>query len=348
MQAITVRPHVAGSARLEDIAEPPEHDGDVLVRTLEVGVCGTDDEIVGGAYGAPPPGRDWLVLGHESLGEVIDTPVSSGLQPGDVVVGIVRRPDPVPCLACATGEWDMCRNGLYMERGIKQLDGFASERFRTGSDFIAKLPPDLRSVGVLVEPTSVVAKAWEQIERIGARAVWQPRRVLITGAGPIGLLATLLAVQRGLDVHVLDLVTDGPKPRLVREVGATFHSGSTAEACSGADIVLECTGVGQVVFDVMRSTSPAGIICLTGVSTGGRTLGVDLGALNRDMVLENDVVFGSVNANRRHYEAAVQALARADREWLASLITRRVPLARWSEALQRDPTDVKTVIDFTR
>jgi len=138
----------------------------------------------------------------------------------------VRRPDAVPCAPCAAGEWDFCANGEYTERGIKQLHGYGSERWRVEPDFAIRLDPELEDVGVLVEPTSVVAKAWEQIERIGARATFAPRSVLVTGAGPIGLLAALLAVQRGYEVHVLDQVTDGRKPELVAQpgdLGAVHH-----------------------------------------------------------------------------------------------------------------------------
>jgi threonine dehydrogenase-like Zn-dependent dehydrogenase len=346
MRALTVEPGKPGSVRLEECPEPPAADGAVLVRAIAMGICGTDREISEGAYGEPPPGERRLVLGHESLGEVLEAPDGCGLAPGDRVVGIVRRPDPVPCASCAAGEWDMCRNGRYTERGIKGLHGYGSERFRLAPAFAVRVDRGLGIAGVLLEPTSVVAKAWDHIDRIGARATWRPRRVLVTGAGPIGLLGALLGVQRGLDVHVLDRVTDGPKPRLVQALGATYHTGPVGEVCPDADVVLECTGVGQLVFDVMHSVAPAGIVCLTGVSSTGRTLQVDAGALNRELVLENDVVFGSVNANRRHYEAAAEALARADRAWLEALLTRRVPLDRWSEALERRPGDVKTVLAF--
>ncbi len=346
MRALTIIPKQAGSARLDEVPEPPIEGGPVLVEGLALGVCGTDVEIVGGKYGWPPPGRDRLILGHESLGRVLEAPADGGLAPGDLVVGIVRRPDPVPCANCAVGEWDMCRNGLYTEHGIKQLDGFCAERYRLEPAFAIKLDPRLERVGMLLEPASILAKAWEQIERIGARARWGPRRVLVTGAGPIGLLAALMGVRRGLEVHVLDRVTEGPKPGLVRDLGATYHTGTVEDACREADVVIECTGVGRLVFDAMRCNAPGGIVCLTGVSSGGRELEADIGALNRAMVLENDVVFGSVNANRRHYEAAARTLAEADPDWLGRLITRRVPLGRWSEALVRRPDDVKPVIDL--
>ena len=344
---LTVVPGKADSARLDDLPEPPAEAGSVLVRGLAVGVCGTDVEIVRGEYGWAPPGRGRLILGHESLGRVREAPAGSDLAAGDLVVGIVRRPDPVPCPNCAVGEWDMCRNGLYTEHGIKQLDGFCAEMYRLDPAFAVRLDPRLGRTGVLLEPASILAKAWEHVQKIGERARWCPRRVLVTGAGPIGLLAALMGVQRGLDVHVLDRVTEGPKPDLVRDRGAVYHTGSVAEACDGADVLIECTGVGQLAFEAMRCTAPGGIVCLTGISSGGRMLEVDLASLNRAMVLENDVVFGSVNANRRHHEAAARSLAQAEPAWFGRLITRRVPPGRWAEALHRPPHDVKTVIDLT-
>ncbi|MHB8682155.1 MAG: glucose 1-dehydrogenase [Acidimicrobiales bacterium] len=346
MKALTVVPEQAGSARLDDIAEPPESDGPVLVETLAVGVCGTDIEIVSGAYGWAPPGRDRLVLGHESLGRVLDAPAGCGLAAGDLVVGIVRRPDPVPCTNCAVGEWDFCRNGQYTERGIKEHDGYCSERYRIEPGYAVKIDPGLGLLGVLLEPASVVAKAWEQVDRIGSRARWEPARALVTGAGPIGLLAALMGVQRGLDVHVIDQVTDGPKPALVAALGATYHTGAVADAVESPDVVIECTGVGSLVFDVMEHVGPGGVVCLTGVSSGGRSIDVDAGMLNRSMVLENESVVGSVNANRRHYEAGAEALAKADRDWLDKVVSRKVPVAKWQDALARNADDVKVVIEL--
>ena len=164
----------------------------MLVRALALGICGTDREIVEGKYGTAPPGRSRLVLGHESLGRVQESPADSGFAAGDLVVGVVRQPDPVPCVNCAAGEWDMCRNGRYTEHGIKERDGFGAELWRIDPAFAIKIDPTLGHLGVLLEPASVVAKAWEHAERIGRRAVWEPRRVLVTGAGPIGLLAGAL------------------------------------------------------------------------------------------------------------------------------------------------------------
>ncbi|HEY1829832.1 MAG TPA: glucose 1-dehydrogenase, partial [Acidimicrobiales bacterium] len=327
------------------IDEPPESDGPVLVETLAVGICGTDIEILSGAYGWAPPGQERLVLGHESLGRVLDAPAGAGVAKGDLVVGIVRRPDPVPCANCAVLEWDFCRNGQYTERGIKEHNGYLSERYRITPDFVVKVDPSLGILGVLLEPTSVVAKAWEEVDRVGSRAHWDPKTVLITGAGPIGLLAAMIGVQRGLDVHVIDQMATGVKPDLVHDLGATYHTGALADACPGPDVIIECTGVASLVFDAMSHVGTGGVVCLTGVSSGGHVIDVDEGALNRSMVLDNVAVVGSVNANRRHYEAAAAALAKADTSWLGRVVSRRVPLAQWSDALTRQPDDVKVIVE---
>jgi threonine dehydrogenase-like Zn-dependent dehydrogenase len=346
MKALTVAPGTPDTAAVEEVPDPSRGPGDVLVEGVAVGVCGTDGEILSGRYGWAPPGRDRLVLGHESLGRVVQAPEGSPLRAGQLVVGIVRRPDPVPCSACAVGQWDMCRNGQYTERGIKERDGYCSERWTVEEEFCVPVDQSLGLLGVLLEPTSVVAKAWDHIERIGSRAAWSPSRVLVTGAGPIGLLAAMIGRQHGLAVDVVDRVSDGPKPQLVADLGASYHTGDVVELAKGADIAIECTGVGQLVLDLMEQTRPGGVVCLTGVSSGGRTLPVDAGLLNRTMVLENDVVFGSVNANRHHYELAAEALAAADRDWLGRLITRKVPLADFAEAVAKRDDDVKVVIEL--
>jgi threonine dehydrogenase-like Zn-dependent dehydrogenase len=346
VKAVTVQPGVAGSVRYEEVPEPDERSGSVLVEAVAVGICGTDVEIASGAYGWSPPGRERLILGHESLGRVLDPGPDSGLQPGDLIVGIVRRPDSVPCPNCAVGEWDMCRNGLYTERGIKEIDGFMSERWRIEPGYFMRIDPSLGILGVLLEPTTVVAKAWEQVGAMRARAFWEPRQVLVTGAGPIGLLAALIGVQHGLDVHVLDRVTDGVKPQLVTDLGATYHSGSVADVGFEPDVIIECTGVGQLIADSVNQVGAGGVVCLTGVGSGGRTGSTPVADVATSMVLGNNVIVGSVNANRRHFYRAAQVLASADRDWLARLISRRVRPDRIGDALERGPDDIKVVVDF--
>jgi threonine dehydrogenase-like Zn-dependent dehydrogenase len=348
MRALTVRPLVAGSAELSEVPEPPEADGSILCETVAVGVDGTDDEIVEGAYGEAPVVRDRLILGHESLGRVREAPAGSGFSAGDLVVGVVRRPDPVPCENCAAGEWDMCRNGLYTERGIKGLDGFIAERFRIEPEFAVKADPALGRLAVLTEPASVVAKAWEHVERIGSsRGVFGPRTAMVIGAGPLGLLGAMIGLQRGLDVYVLDVVETGPKPDLANKLGATYHAGSVDDIDIAFDVVVECTGVGPLMLHAIEHMAAGGVMCLTGISPRGRTAAaLDADALNEHMVLNNNVVFGSVNAALRHYQLGARALAKADRGWLESLVTRWEPLDRWADALERREGDVKIVIEI--
>jgi glucose 1-dehydrogenase len=349
MRALTVAPGVANSARIEEVAEPPLSDGSVLVRTLALGVCGTDREIVSGEYGWAPPGQKRLVIGHESLGEVREAPAGCGFKAGDFVVGIVRRPDPVPCPACAVGEWDMCRNGRYTERGIKERNGYGSDYFRIEPEYLIKIDSSLGANGVLLEPTSVVAKAWDHTDRIGQRSrAWHPKTLLVTGAGPIGLLAAMIGAERGLDVHVLDHHDSAEKRVLVRQLGGTFHLGNLADFDQiNPDVLMECTGAPIVVRDALGRTASGGIVCLVGVSAPGHAMNIDVGGFNRTMVLDNDTVFGSVNANRQHYQDAVAALQRADKDWLSRLITRRVPVEQWTQSLAQQPDDIKVVVDFS-
>jgi glucose 1-dehydrogenase len=346
MKAITVEPRKPGSARFEDVPDPDPREGSVLVEAVAVGVCGTDVEIVEGKYGWAPPGQTRLVLGHESLGRVFDPGPRASLRKGDLVVGIVRRPDPVPCPNCAVGEWDMCRNGQYTERGIKEIHGFMSERWRIEPEYAIKLDPSLGILGVLLEPMTVIAKALEQVVAVGQRSFWQARTVLVTGAGPIGLLAACGARLHGMEVHVLDRVEAGLKPDLVRALGATYHSGSVLDLGFDPDVIVECTGVGSVIADSIQKIGAGGVLCLTGVGGGGLS-GYAVADVAAKVVLKNNVLVGSVNANKRHWFKASQALAEADRAWLARLITRREQPEDFEKALARTPDDIKVVVQFS-
>jgi threonine dehydrogenase-like Zn-dependent dehydrogenase len=345
MRAMTVIPGQPESAELTERPEPEPKAGELLVEPLYLGVCGTDREILDGDHGEPPPGQERLVIGHELLGRVKRP--GGGFNAGQLVAGIVRRPDPVPCACCAKGEWDMCRNGQYTERGIKALDGYGAELVTIEEDFAIPIPDDLGTLGVLTEPSSILAKAWEQIDRIATRACSVHERVLVTGAGPIGVLAALMGSQRGLEVHLLDRATEGIKPEVIQALGAEYHTGDITEVAESLepDIVVECTGVAELVAAAMQHTAPGAIVCLTGVAPS-RNLSVDVGALNNELVLENDVVFGSVNANRRHFEQAVESLRKADPDWLRRLITRTVPFDNWQEAIEKGGDDIKVVVEF--
>ena len=345
MKAITVEPKKAGSARWEEIAEPDEREGSVLVEAVAVGVCGTDVEIVEGKYGWAPAGRSAWCWGMNPSA-ACSIRGRSSLKPGDLVVGIVRRPDPVPCPNCAVGEWDMCTNGQYTERGIKEIHGFMSERWRTEPEYVIKVDPSLGIVGVLLEPMTVITKALEQVFLAGQRAYWEPKTVLVTGAGPIGLLAALRLSVRNLDVHVLDRAETGLKPQLVRDLGATYHTGSVLELDFDPDIIVECTGVGAVIADSIKKVGAGGILCLTGIGAGGAAVGTVADAASA-VVLKNNVIVGSVNANKRHWYKAGQNLADSNPKWLSRLITRREKPENFQQALERQPDDIKVIIQFS-
>jgi threonine dehydrogenase-like Zn-dependent dehydrogenase len=347
MKAVTVEPRVKGSVQCTEMPEPQRAPHELLVEGLAIGICGTDREIIEGKYGQAPAGRERLVIGHESLGRVLEAPPDSGFSPGQLVVGFVRHPDPVPCHSCGAGEWDMCENDKFTEHGIKQRNGFGSERYCLEAKYALALPEHLGLCGVLLEPTSVVAKAWEQIERVSQRAVFRPKRALVTGAGPIGLLAALIGQQRGYQLEVLDRVEEGAKPALVRELGATYHSRGMDKLRGEVDLVIECTGAPSVVKDALSCTGPNGIVCLAGLSSGSRVVELQASAFNDRLVLENHLIFGSVNANRRHYAQACEALQQAPRAFLRRLIARIVPLDRFGEAFERRPTDIKTVLQLS-
>jgi glucose 1-dehydrogenase len=342
MRALRVHPTDHGGALvLDDVPEPAPEDGELLVEAVALGVCGTDRHIVARGPRSGPDGRAGLILGHESLGRVLEAPAASPVTPGDLVVGIVRRPDPVPCASCAAGEFDLCENGRFTERGILGRDGFGSERFRLEPEYAVRVDSDLGLAGVLLEPASVVAKAWEQLDH----AVRRPRRrALVLGAGPIGLLAAFLGVLRDLDVHVVDRVAHGPKPRQVRALGATYHS-STGPLRGTFDAVVECSGA--LVAEAIEHTAPGGAACLVGVGDVRSAAAMNLAELARLLISRNRTVMGTVNSNRRHFEAAHTALRRGDRAWLHALLTDCVPLENWRTAFATGPDRIKAVIDFT-
>jgi len=343
---MTVISGKSDSVELTDLPPPGPEDG-MLVAGVAVGICGTDREILHDGIGEPPDNQTRLVIGHESLGRVLSAPEGSGFTEGDLVVGIVRRPD--GCGPCQRGEWDLCRTGNYVERGIRKAHGYGAAQWRIEPEYAVRVDPLLGELGVLMEPASVVAKAWEQIDRIRDRAesCREGMTALITGAGPIGLLAALLAQQRGYQVHVLDHRRGGLKQQLVEALGGTYHTGAPHELDLRPDVVVEATGVGDLVFDLLEATGPNAVVCLTGIMDTDRKLTVTPDHINRNLVMGNTVVFGTVNAARRHYEQANEALVAADRQWLESLITRRVPLPDWTLALDKQPNDVKVIVDLT-
>jgi threonine dehydrogenase-like Zn-dependent dehydrogenase len=354
MRAVAVTPGRAGSARLIEVERPEPVAGEALVRVLRVGVCGTDREIVAGSVGRAPAAEDRLIIGHESFGVVERVNGASAIQPGDRVAAIVRRPD--GCAACRQGRWDMCMWGNYTERGIRGHHGYMAGYYVERPEFLVSVPESLHEVGVLVEPTSVIAKAISQADEAQRRLPWQPQRAVVCGAGPIGLLATLALRLRGLETHTLDIVPpDSTKAELVRACGATYVDGREtpldrlAAEAGNIDLIIEATGFAPLVLQAMNALGINGALVLTGVSGGSRTVEVDGNVLNLNMVMGNRLVVGSVNACRAHFDQAVRYLEQIEARWpglLGRMITRAVPLDGFEQALAPDPNSIKSVVQI--
>lgn len=338
MKAIAVIPGTPGSAHLIEMPKPSINeiaDGrGVLVKVLRVGVDGTDKEINNAEYGAPPPGSDFLVIGHEGFGVVEE--VGSNvheLKTGDYVVATVRRPG--RSIYDLIGTNDMTTDDVYYERGINLRHGFLSEYYVDDAEFIVKVPRGLKDVGVLLEPMTVVQKGITQAYEIQRRLkVWKPKRAAVLGAGTIGLLATLALKLRGLEVSTFGRTA---KPYLnsdlVEELGA--HYVSTADTSvydfaaehGGFDLIFEATGFSPIVFDAIQALAKNGVLVLSSVTGGERKIEVPSDKINLEFVLGNKVMVGTVNANRSYFESGVQDMATALLEyggWMSKLLTHPV------------------------
>ena len=338
MQAVAVFPGKPHTAHLATIPRPKLGDvangRGVLVKVVSVGVDGTDKEIDAAEYGMAPPGDDYLVLGHESFGrvEAVGEQVTE-LAPGDFVVATVRRPG--GSLYDRIGTYDMTTDDTYFERGINLRHGFLTETIVEDPEYLVKIPQGLKHTGVLMEPTSVVEKGIAQAFEIQRRLrVWRPRRAAVTGAGTVGLLAALALRLRGLDVTVFGKT---PRPHLnsdlVEALGARYLSTSDVPLVDGArrhgpfDLVFEASGFSPLVFEGMQALAKNGVLVLSSVTGGTRTVEVPADRINLEFVLGNKVMVGTVNANREYFEMGVRDHAQAEAQfpgWLPRLITHRV------------------------
>jgi threonine dehydrogenase-like Zn-dependent dehydrogenase len=358
MRAVAVTPPVPESTRLIEIDKPQPGSGQVLVRTLRVGVCGTDIGIHRGTGGRAPAGSDYLIIGHESVGQVEEVGRGVvGLAPGDYVTATVRRPCAPACLNCAQGQSDMCLTGGFADRGVLGLHGYLSEYYLEEPAWLVKVPPTLKEVAVLAEPLSVVEKAVAQVFAIQGRLFWEPRRAAVVGTGAIGLLAAALLRLRGLEVHTFARTQPGGARLQVTEaMGATYWStadlplASVARELGPADIIIEASGSAEAALTALDVLGTNGILCLIGVYPQEAREQVALGRLGSAMVDRNQLVFGTVNGNRGHFEMGVAHMAEMEQRWpglLASLFTRRLPLNEFEEAFQRPPGEIKTVIQVS-
>ena len=353
MKAGVVTPGKRDSAGVVGMPIPVPEPGEALIRLLEVGIDGTDMEINQGRYGESPPGQDFLVLGHEAIG-VVENSRSTDFVEGDLVVPLVRRPD--SCINCRSGQYDMCLEGNYQECGIRGAHGFLREYLAEAPDFLLRVPQDLRWLAVLTEPMSIVTKGVAQVMEFHRRSASPVQVALVLGAGPLGLLAAAFLRVQGFNTHALDILPRSSlKGQLVEAIGATYLDGRDSRIdelprkLGNLDLIVEATGNSTVAFQAMSALGVNGVLCLMGVSTGEKRLEICADCIDMQIVLGNKVVFGTVSSNRGHFEHATQLLGEIEQRWpgwLTRLITRRMPLSEFKDALQPAPDNVKTVIEM--
>ena len=359
MRAMAVFPE-RRELRIIDLPEPKRRgDEDVTVRVREVGVCGTDREISGFHYGTPPQGSDCLVLGHEALGEVVEVgPEVRTLKPGDLVALTVRRPcGDRDCVACRRERQDFCTTGHFRERGIKEANGFMTELVVENEHYLVPVPRRLADVGVLVEPLTIAAKGAVELEAILRRYLWEPTglRALVLGAGPIGLLGAMMLVAHNVEVFVYSLEpTDSERAKLTRSVGAEYVSArdvplpDLASRMGHVDVVFEAVGTAKVAFGALAALAPNGVFIFSGVPGGPKAIEIDLDSIMRNLVLKNQVLFGTVNASRSSFEASVRQLEQFMAlfpEAVRGLITRRAKLEEAPDLLRKS-AGIKQVVSL--
>jgi threonine dehydrogenase-like Zn-dependent dehydrogenase len=369
MKAVAVVPG-AREVRLVEQDAPtiaaPTH---VMLRMLDVGVCGTDREICAFQYGTQPAGAEHLVIGHESLGEVVEVGTAvTRLQPGDLVVPMVRRPcTHDDCVACRAGRQDFCFTGDFSERGIKNLHGFMTEFVVDDERYMHVVPHALRDVAVLVEPLTIAEKALIQIDQVQQRLPWSceftpgtPRRTchraVVIGAGPVGLLGAMALVARGFDTSVYSReAAPNPKADLVESIGAHYFSAQEtsleglAAHVGNVDLVYEATGASAIAFQMMEVLGTNGIFVFTGVPGRKAPIELDTDLIMRNLVLKNQVVFGTVNAGVEAFQAAIRDVALFQERWpsaVRALITGRYPVEAYRELLTGPPRGIKNVLTF--
>ena len=333
MEALVTQPGHTHTAHIEDVPTVEAREGEVLVRTLEVGVCGTDREISEGLFGVAPEGEQLLVLGHEALAVVERD--GYGFTRGELVTATVRR-SCGHCIACAEGYPDSCLSGDYSERGITRLHGYDRELVAEDPNQLIAIPKSLGRLGVLAEPTSICERALRHARTIGDRQPWQLERALVIGAGAIGLLTTYLLRLADVEVWTVSLE---PESELVEQSGARYASTQDNDLSELGmfDLVIEAAGNAQMMAKTLGLLRRSGVACLLGIDPRDQKVELDGRVLGLDTILENRVLFGSVNAHREDWLAAVADLDRARERWpeaLEQFVTLRVPLDRFSEAFE--------------
>jgi threonine dehydrogenase-like Zn-dependent dehydrogenase len=368
MKAIAIVPGTAGS-RLVERPEPSITTQDeVKVRMVRVGICGTDREEVSGGRAQAPDGATELVIGHEMLGQVVSVgSCVTRVKPGDYAVFTVRR-GCGECACCVMNRADMCQTGRHRERGIRGLDGYQTEYAVDQEQYVVRVPAELEPVGVLMEPLSVVEKAIDEALRVqivrcpdaATTPDWfHGRRCLVAGLGPVGLLAAMVLRLRGGEVYGLDVVdSNTARPKWLGGIGGNYIDGREVPAdqvekkIGSMDFILDASGIAELEFNLLDALALNGIYVLTGIPGGDRPLQIPGAELIRHLVLENQVMLGSVNAARGHFQMAADDLAQAHLRWgaqIASLITHRYSWSQLAGLMdQHQPDAIKEVIEWAQ
>lgn len=356
MKAIVVRPGEVDSIHMRDVPDPPMRPTEVAVRVQRVGLCATDAEINHGSFGTAPEGEEFLILGHENLGIVEDVGKRvKGFKAGDVVVSTVRRPCGA-CPQCLAGETDMCSSGRYTERGIRGRHGFMAEYYVELPQFLLRMPRAVSGFAVLLEPMSIVEKGIDSAFRIQRRLTWRPGLAIVLGAGPIGLLAAAVLRVRGVRTIVVGRESAADiRAEVARQLGAQYISVANRsllelpKETGFPDIVVEATGSAAVVFDAMQILGANAVLCLLSVTAGETVKPEPIDRLNTGLVLGNQVVLGSVNANARHFAMGVRDFVAIDRRWpgaLARLLNDRRPWGDYKTWFERRGDAIKTTLEI--
>jgi threonine dehydrogenase-like Zn-dependent dehydrogenase len=369
MKAVAVFPRTQEVKIIEHEVPELRRPDQVKLRILDVGMCGTDKEICAFEYGTPPPGSDYLVIGHESLGEVIEVgPAVSNVKVGDLVVTTVRRPCPHPeCRPCRAGYPDFCSTGDYTERGIKGEHGFMTEYVVDHQRSLHVVPPQLRDVAVLTEPLTIAEKAIDQAWHIVRRLPWlnldsqeEARRLnptaVVLGAGPVGLLGVMKLMVAGWETSVYALPpAPSPSSDVVEAIGGKYYSQGkipleAQKALFGhINLVYEATGASRLAFEALKLLGPNSVCIFTGIPSLKGAIEIDADLLMRNIVLKNQLVFGTVNASAEDFDAAIRDIDVFHQRWpeaLGALITSRSAPEGAPGLLQGRRGGIKNVITF--
>jgi len=367
MQAIAVTPGKKSVGIIDQTEPRISSPTDVKLRMIEAGVCGTDKEICAFEYGTPPNGSDQLVIGHESLGEVVEVgPKVTRVKVGDLVVPMVRRPCPHDyCIACRSSRQDFCFTGDFTERGIKGRHGFMAQYVVDDEQYMNPVPTALRDVAVLVEPLTIAEKGLAQVWQVQQRLPWgcpgtqgkaasHCHRALVLGAGPVGLLGAMALVNSDFETYVYSRETaPNPKSILVESIGAHYISSAELtpemlpKRIGNIDLVYEATGASNLSFEMMKYLGTNGIFVFTGVPGRKGPIEVDTDLMMRNLVLKNQVVIGTVNAGRDSFENSIRDVGTFTKRWpeaVKSLITGRYPMEAYSDLLLGRSGGIKNVI----